>query len=168
MGIVYSCLRKPKTTNHATSSITIPSSTAYAAPFRLLDLPVEVVARVIESVNNETLVSVRLTCKALEDITFDRFADENFAHIYCWVVTVDDFKRLKDILYESPRLSSKIKQLTLTTHALMSRTKSDMNYVLHQFEDEDIARANAINVLHEADDLSCAEVISVLRILQDV
>lgn len=147
MGIVHSCLRKPKTTNHATSSIAILSSTAYADQFRLLDLPVEVVARVIEFINSETLLSVRLTCKALEDITFDRFADENFAHIYCWVVTVDDFKRLKDILHESSRLSSKIKQLTLTTDALMGRTRSDMNYVLHQSEDEDIARANAINVL---------------------
>ena len=108
MGTSFSCLRKPKTTNHATSSITIPSSTAHTDPFRLLDLPVEVVARVIEFINSETLVSVRLTCKALEDITFDRFADEDFAHIYCWVVTVDDFKRLKGILHESPRLSSKI------------------------------------------------------------
>lgn len=91
MGIVFSCWKKPKTTDHMTSSIAIPSHTADADPFRLLDLPVEVVARVTDFVNSETLISVRLTCKALQDITFDRFADENFAHVCCWVVTVDDF-----------------------------------------------------------------------------
>lgn len=50
---------------------------------RFLNLPPELVARVTSFVNSETLVPVRLTCKVLETFAFDRFATENFEHIYC-------------------------------------------------------------------------------------
>lgn len=133
MGAAVSCWKKAKHTDRgvssiglrseqASSSFAIPSKLTDAGPLRLLDLPVEVVARVISFVNSEAFVLVRLTCKALEDISFNHFAAETFAHIYCWVATAHDFQRLKDVLQQSPRLSSKKRRLTLTTNALKDRS----------------------------------------------
>lgn len=85
---------------------------------RFLNPPPELVARVTSFVNSETLIPVRLTCKVLEAFTFDRFASVNFEHIYCRVNTTRDFERMKNILGQSPQLSSRIRQLTLTTDAL--------------------------------------------------
>lgn len=110
---------------------------------KLLNLPPELVARATSFVSSETLISVRLTCKALDGITFDRFATENFGHVHCWVATVDDFKRLRDILHESPRLSSMIRQLTLTTDGLRDLPRNAMNCVRRgESESEDDAQTS--------------------------
>lgn len=179
MGSTFSCFAKAKKTRHASLSITTPadhatsriaiqSHTTDVSPFRLLDLPVEVVARVTSFASSETLIPVRLACKALEDITFDRFATENFSHVYCWVAIVDDFKRLGEILQQSPRLSSRMRQLTLTTNALKDQPESAINYVRHESGSEETARADAIRFIHLADDPSYFATISILRTLQDI
>jgi hypothetical protein len=179
MGTAVSCLKKAKHTDRGISSIalrseqassnfTIPSNLTDADPFRLLDLPVEVVARVTSFVDSEALIPIRLTCKALEDISFNRFAAEYFAHVYCWVATAHDFKRLKDIFQQSPRLSSKIRRLTLTTNALKDQPESAINYVRDESGNEDIARADAIRSLHLAEDPSYYTTIGIIRTLQDV
>ncbi|GAB7327508.1 hypothetical protein MBLNU13_g11377t1 [Cladosporium sp. NU13] len=140
---------------------------ADADPFRLIDLPVEVVARVADFVNSESLFPVHLTCKALQDIPFDRFADEHFAHIYCWIATVDDFRRLRDILHESPRLRSRIQKLTLTTDGLRDLPQTAINYVRRESESEDDALKGAIQFLYPVEGPSYVDVISILRTLQD-
>ena len=147
--------------------LAIPSNLTGADPSRLLVLPVEVVARVTGFVNSEALILVRLTCKALEDISFNRFAAEPFAHICCWVATAHDFQRLKDILQQSPRLSSKIRRLTLTTSSLIDQPESAIDYVRYESGNEDTARADATRLLHLAADLSYYNTIGIIRTLQD-
>lgn len=154
--------------DQASSSIAIPLILTDADPFRLLDLPVKVMTRVISFVYREALVPVRLTCEALEDISFNRFAAENFAHIYCWVAKSHDFTRLKDILNQYPRLSSRIRQLKLTTDALKNQPEGAINYARHESGSEDTARADAIRFLHLAEDSSYNCTIGIIRTLQDV
>jgi hypothetical protein len=104
--------------------------------FRLLDLPPELVARTTSFVNSEGVIATRLACKALEAITFERFAIENFEHMYCWIRTNQDFDRLKDILGLSPRLSSKIRQLTLTADVLRGRPIGTLQHVRMSYMDD--------------------------------
>lgn len=92
-------------TNGASPSVTAPAILIDDDQSRLLNLPPELVARVTRFVSSETIITVRLTCKVLEAITFHRFATENFGHVYCWIGTRHDFKRLKDILRQSPRVN---------------------------------------------------------------
>jgi hypothetical protein len=65
---------------------------------RLLDLPIGLLHRILSLLHTESLTSVRRTCRTLDAVTFDRFADERCAHIYCWIFTPDALERLKDIL----------------------------------------------------------------------
>jgi hypothetical protein len=179
MGIACSCFKKGKTVDRASLSIAtiadnatfstaIQSHTTDASPFRLLELPVEVVAHVTSFISSETLIPVRLTCKALQHFTFDRFANENFAHVYCWVATLDDFTRLKDILHQSPRLSSRIRRLTLTTNALKDQSESAIHYVRQESANEDTVRADAIKFFKLAEDPSYFATLRILRTLQDI
>ena len=153
-------------TDHASGIIEVPSNSHSDDPFRLLDLPAELVGRITSFVNTEALIPVRLTCKALEAITFDRFAAENFGHIYCWVATTDDFKRLGEIVRQSPRLSSRIRQLTLSTDPLRELPRSSIAYARRESEDEDRALTHAIQHLNGVDNPSYVDVINVLHTLK--
>lgn len=152
----------------ATPSATAPSTLVSDDQSKLLGLPVEVVARITSFVSSETLLPVRLTCKALENITFDRFATEKFADVCCWIATVDDFKRLRDILHQSRRLSSRIRQLTLTTDIFRDLPYNAMNYVRRESESDSDARHEANRLARIFDGLSYADAISILRTLQDI
>lgn len=182
MGSVISCIKRPKTTSiprtararithelSPSNTIAItPTTLVNVNPFRLLDLPPELVDRVTTFVNSETMLPVRLACKVLEGITFDRFATENFEHVYCWVPTTVDFRRLREILDESPRLSSRIRRLTLTADILKDQHSSAMNYVRQRRESEDNARRYAIQSLNDSFYRRNVIVFSILRILQEI
>jgi hypothetical protein len=158
MGTALSCFTRAKPTiptdqvhvstavptDQASLSIALPATPTTDEPFRLLDLQPELVGRVASFVNGEALIAVRLTCKALETITFDRFAAENFGHVYCWIATGHDFRRLKDIIRQSPRLSSRIRQLTLTTDVLRGRPRSVISYVRRRSDIDNTALSDAI------------------------
>lgn len=117
---------------------------------RFLSLPPELVARVTSFVNNEALIPVRLTFEVLEVFTFNRFATENFEHIYCWVHTIGDFVRLKNILQQSPRLGNRIRQLTLTTDVLRGAPLDTVNFVQRERDAEYAARAKLSSSLISA------------------
>jgi hypothetical protein len=148
----------------ATPSVSTPSTDDSS---KFLSLPPELVTRVTSFVNSEALIPVRLTCKTLEDITFNRFAKENFEHIYCWVHTIDDFVRLKNILQQSPRLGNRIRQLTLTTDVLRGRPLDTVNFVQKERDAEYAARALSVRCLYGVKRCYIG-IISMLRTLQDI
>jgi hypothetical protein len=142
-----------------------PSSTS-DGPFRLLDLPPELVARITGFVNSEGLIATRRACRAIEAITFERFAAENFEHIYCWIRTNQDFDRLKDIIRLSPRLSSRIRQLTLTADVLRGEPFSTLQRVRESYMDDEKSQYWTMAeqyFLHTV----CINTLNVLRTLQD-
>jgi hypothetical protein len=142
-----------------------PGSTS-DGPFRLLDLPSELVDRVTSFVNSEGLIATRQACKALEAITFERFAAENFERIYCFIQTNQDFDRLKDIIRLSPRLSSRIRQLTLTGDILRGRPFNTICSVRYDFMDLYESQFWTMFGLY-AQDHKCVKTLNVLRSLRD-
>jgi hypothetical protein len=108
--------------------------------FRLLELPTDVLHRILGLLHNETLICVRRTCKSLDAVTFDRFADEHFAYIYCWTYTHNAFERLKDILQHAPRLRDRIRKITLTDDFLEDQPISALHLVHNKDEDDQWAR----------------------------
>ena len=134
---------------------------------RLLNLPPELVARVTNFVNSEALIPARLTCKVFEAYTFDRFATKHFEHIYCWVHTIGDFERLKNILLQSPRLSNRIRQLTLTTDALRCRPLRTMNFVNKEDEADWKARDSSVQCLYGVEQCHVG-IIAMMRTLLDL
>lgn len=85
-----------------------------ASPF--LALPVELVTRITDLLDKEDLLMIRPTFKALDAITFDRFAEEYFAHVYCWIATSESYDRLRNIISDSSRLRNRVRQLTFTAN----------------------------------------------------
>jgi hypothetical protein len=151
-------------TSGAILSATAPSTLDSDDQSMFLSLPPELVARITSFVDSEALVPVRLTCKTLEDSTFHQFATENFEHIYCWVHTLKDFERLKDILRHSPRLSGRIRQFTLTTEALRGRPLSAMNFVRNEDGEDWRARNASVRCLHGVEQCDIG-VIAMMRTL---
>jgi hypothetical protein len=151
-------------TDGATLSVSAPSTDDSS---KFLSLPPELVARVTRFVNSEALIPVRLTCKVLEHFTFDRFATENFEHIYCWVHTTTDFERLKNILRQSPHLGRRIRQLTLTTDALRGRPLETMNFVRNENAADWRARESSVRCLYGVEQCDIG-VIAMLRTLQNL
>jgi hypothetical protein len=148
-------------------SIDSSTSSTSDEPFRLLDLPPKLVARTTGFVNSEGLISTRLACKALEAITFERFAAESFEHIYCWIQSNQDFDRLKNIIRLSPRLSSRIRQLTLTGDALRERPLSTITHVCDDDLRVDRSRYwTMVTIYFQVKE--CVRAMNVLRTLQDI
>jgi hypothetical protein len=137
------------------------------AAFRLLDLPTDLLAQITDLLNDEGRVAIRLVCKSLEAITFERFATESFEHIYCWIRTNQDFDRLKDIIRLSPRISSRIRQLTLTADVPRGRPISTLQHVRMSYMDDKTSQYWTMaeqHFLHPA----CVGTLNVLRTLQDI
>jgi len=84
---------------------------------RLLSLPMELLTRVTNMLNDESLPTLRLTCKTLEGATFDRFAT-TFANTYCCVYYEARWLSLKKFLHGSPRLVRSLKCIDFTTNPL--------------------------------------------------
>ena len=103
-----------------------------------MTMPPELTCHLLSYLDTEMLPSIRLTCKALEDVTFDRFVEAHFAHIYCWVFKPTAFNRLKDILQNSPTLRARIKQVTLTDNAFEDQPYSAIHVVLERDELDEV------------------------------
>ena len=99
-----------------------------------LELPTDVLHQILGLLHIETILNVRRACKALDAVTFDRFANEHFAHTYCWIYTPNALERLKDILQNAPRLVARIQSVTLTVDYLEDRTIKDMHMVRNDRE----------------------------------
>jgi hypothetical protein len=84
---------------------------------RLLSLPMELLTRVTNMLNDESLPTLRLTCKTLEGATFDRFT-KTFATTYCCVYYKSRWLSLKKFLHGSPRLVRRLGYINFTTNPL--------------------------------------------------
>lgn len=84
---------------------------------RLLALPLELLTRVTDCLNDESLPTLRLTCKALEASTFDRFTD-TFAYTSCCIFYEERWRSLRRFLYGSDRLVQRLRSITFTTNPL--------------------------------------------------
>lgn len=137
----------------------------------ILKLPPELICRVSTFLDKEMLPAIRLTCKALEDATFDRFVEAHFAHIYCWVFTPTAFHRLKDILQNSPTLQTRIRRVTLTDNPYDDQPLSALHVVRTSNEhDDDWGRYYMSYNLHKNNNLGTGHVLMhrVLRDLKDL
>jgi len=138
--------------------------------FRLLGLSTDVLHHILGFLHMETIINVRRVCKALDAVTFDRFADEHFAHIYCWIYTPDALGRLKDILQNGSRLVARIRQVTLTDEYLEDRTIQDMHMVRNQNEHISIIWFDTAFAYHRrgTKDLKSTQSVFLHRILLDL
>jgi len=90
----------------------------------LLTLPVELVTRIVDSLEAESLLMLRLTCKVLEDSTYDRFTKIYFEQRFCCVYYEPRWLLLRDII--SSRLASRVRGVTFTPRPLESKTYKDL------------------------------------------
>jgi hypothetical protein len=98
----------------------------------LLDLPVETLQRITDLLDtHEELPVVRRTCKTLDNVTFDRFADASFAEIKCCIFSEARWLRLKEILGGPSRITSRIRNVEFTTHLFDRREKNELELVLN-------------------------------------
>jgi hypothetical protein len=81
----------------------------------LLDLPVELMLRITKNLHRtEALPALRLTCKALEYITFDRFA-QTFEIVRCCIFYEERSLSLKKLLEKPSRISRRVRWVEFTT-----------------------------------------------------
>jgi hypothetical protein len=134
-------------------------------------LPIELVVRALSFLDTEMLPTVRLTCKTLDSIVFDRFAKTHFAHVYCWVCRPASFHRLKDILQNSPTLRNRIRRVTLTDNPFEDLPPSALNVVQENngFPYDNWGRLFMGRVLQEsADTMTATGLILMQRVLRDL
>lgn len=172
MGASMSSLSSRTSTKAITEATSVAAASSadifFTSEFRLLNLSTDVLTLVLNFLNDESLTSVRRTCKALDRVTFDRFADQYFAHIYCFIFTPDALERLKEILQNAPRLRERIRQVTLTDDYLEDRTIYDMNIVINENESEEAARFSTEFAYLRVDDLMCPTSSLLHRVLVDL
>lgn len=135
---------------------------------RIQSLPVEVAHRALSFLDTEMLPAVRLTCKTLEAITFNRFAEAHFAHVYCWVGKPKAFRRLKDILQNSPALKTRTRRLTLTDSPF-EELDSALHVMREQRDKSDRNGRSSIfdSIMEEGGDLGTGHIL-MHRILRDL
>lgn len=137
----------------------------------ILTLPPELTIRVLSFLDTEMLPTIRLTCRALEDASFDLFVEAHFAHIYCWIFKPQAFRRLKDIVQNSPTLRARIRRVTLTDNAIEDQPFSALHVVRASNERDDEWGRFFMNYnLHDGNDLGTSHVLMhhVLRDLKDL
>lgn len=113
----------------------------------LLALPVELVTRITDFLDKEHLLMVRLACKSLDTITFDRFAEEYFAHVYCWIAASKSYDRLRTIIGDSSRLRGRVRQLTFTANILEEQSVDFVHAVLKERQIDVDARKESMLAL---------------------
>lgn len=89
--------------------------------------------------NDESLPTLRLTCKTLEGATFDRFA-KTFSTTYCCMYYKSRWLSLKKFLHGSPRLVRRLGYINFTTNPLER----------HRFTEMQIAPAEGFDDIHAA------------------
>jgi hypothetical protein len=161
MGILFSWFTRAEVAAEAHPSLATPLNLMNDEPFRLLDLPLEVVDCIISCAGREALKPLRSSCKALETITFDRFATEYFEHIYCWAARTDHFIGLKNVLDHSTRISSRIRKLTLAARILDCPQSRAIKAAPDHLDSGETAST-------DLPDIYCVGLLTVLRALQGV
>jgi len=92
---------------------------------RLLSLPMELLTRITDMLNDESLSTLRLTCKTLEGVAFKRFT-KTFAVSYCCMYYEARWLSLKKFLRGSPRLVRNLKCIDFTTNPLERHHYTEM------------------------------------------
>lgn len=90
----------------------------------LLALPVELVSRMADSLEPESLLMLRLTCKALEHSTYDLFAKTFFERRFCCVYYEPRWLLMKAVI--SSRLGGRVRELICTSEPLESKCYKDV------------------------------------------
>lgn len=92
---------------------------------RLLSLPMELLTRITNMLKDESLSTLRLTCKTLEGATFDRFA-KTFSTTYCCVYYNSRWLSLKKCLNGPSRLVRRLGYINFTTNPLERHHYTEM------------------------------------------
>lgn len=103
-------------TNNPTDNLVEPS--------HLLALPVELLQRVATTINDETLLMFRSTCKAIESATFDQFAKTFFEERYCYIYHEPRWTQLQDILFS--RMAARVHRMIFTTKVLAPASSNQL------------------------------------------
>lgn len=85
----------------------------------LLVLPVELVGRIAESLTPDSLLMLRLTCKALEHSTYNPFAKTYFEQRFCRIYYEPRWLLLKNVISSS--LGSRLPEVICTSEPLESK-----------------------------------------------
>ena len=109
----------------------------------LLALPVELVGRIANSLEPESLLMLRLTCKALEHSTYDLFTKTFFEQRFCCIYYEPQWLLLKDII--SSRLASRLREVTFTTDPLGYKLYRDLQLAPTESE-QDIEMAQCVAI----------------------
>lgn len=88
---------------------------------RLLALPMELLVRTTDFLGDDSLPTLRLTCKTLDAAVFDRFAQCNVFELRCCALFKERWMRIRNILTRAPRLRAKVNWVTITFDALEGR-----------------------------------------------
>ena len=97
----------------------------------LLDLPVEMLQRITDQLHRtQTLPALRLTCRALDNVTFDRFV-ETFETVRCCIFYEKRWLSLKKLLKNPSRITNKIRWVEFTTRFLESVDFSKVPFALN-------------------------------------
>jgi hypothetical protein len=98
----------------------------------LLDLPVETLQRITGLLDpHEDLPVLHSTCKVLDDVSFNQFANASFSNLKCCIFSEARWLRLKEILGGPKRITSKIRDVEFTTHLFDRREKSELELLLN-------------------------------------
>ena len=143
----------------------------------LLHLPVETLQRITGLLNpHKDLPVLRRTCKILDDVTFDQFANASFSKIKCCIFSEARWLRLKEILGGPERITSKIREVEFTTHMFDRREKSELEILPNDdnFFDEFMGRFGQGNDAKDHEKAKAAEIqhmpnlALMSRVLRDV
>jgi len=107
----------------------------------LLALPVELVSRIANSLEPESLLMLRLTCKVLEHSTYDLFAKTFFEKRFCCIYYEPRWLLMKAVM--SSRLGSRVREVTFTLKPLESKRYGDLQLAPNKFE-RDLRSAQSI------------------------
>ena len=116
---------------------------------RLLSLPMELLTRITNMLNDESLPTLRITCKTLEGATFDRFA-KTFSTTYCCVYYNSRWLSLKKCLNGPLRLVRRLGYINFTTNPLERHHYTEMQIAPGE-EFDDIRAAQKQFDFNEAD-----------------
>lgn len=98
----------------------------------LLGLPLELLCKVFDELNDESLPSVRLACKDLDEASFDKFTHAFINVRACCILEEARWKLLFDILNRSPRLTDRLRELTFKDDRLELKDSRDLNTVVRK------------------------------------
>lgn len=107
---------------------------------RLLALPLELLTRVTDNLNDESLPSLRLACKTLEGATFNRFV-KTLQNTTCCIYYESRWLSLKRFLNGSPRLVNAVHGILFTTDPLEGKSCHEVQIAPGQeFDDIEAAQ----------------------------